>query len=115
MKCEFCREEIQDDAKICPHCRRDTARGKQEKSGTFWKWVGILVGVPLVGFILLAIIGSQTAPENPADRIKASCERQYPYDSDASQRCEIALSVKYLEDHEEDRLREAARDAGVRP
>ncbi|HXA40815.1 MAG TPA: hypothetical protein VNW53_17580 [Phenylobacterium sp.] len=115
MKCEFCREEIADDALACPHCQRDTLAGRSAKGTKLGKVIVVLIAAPIVIFLLLAAFGSQLPDKSPSDRIQESCEREYPGNSEAVTRCRLALTAKALNDTQTNRINQAAKDAGVKP
>ena len=115
MVCEYCREEVNTGALICQNCKKKTSDGRDAGRRKTLMWVGIVIGVPIILLIALVKCGQSLPQKDPADQIKEACERQYGRDNYQSRDCQIALSVKKLEDINARKLDEAGKDAGVRP
>jgi len=113
MICEFCKETIADEALICSHCRRKTAAGRSTAGSAVAKTLLTIVAVAVVGFLLLAAIGSTLPEKTPSQRINEACESQYAGDMKGQDDCKLALTVKALEDQRRDQLESAAREAHV--
>ena len=50
-KCKYCAEEIQDEASLCPHCRKSLVERKGKKK-LLWGLIGIFIISP-VSFAIL--------------------------------------------------------------
>lgn len=109
--CQYCKSEIADDAVICPHCRKRTPAAGP---GPVPKVIGGAF-VALVVLVVLLTISQALNPTKPLpERIKAACQKQYPYSYDQQTSCELALTVSVVEADNQSRLDAAARGAGLR-
>ena len=66
MECKWCKEEIKDDAKICPKCGKAVWKEKQKKGA---KILGIIVGILFVILLLIVIIVATSSPD-----VESKCE-----------------------------------------
>lgn len=109
MICEHCKEEMKDGATVCPHCRKTTgaAKGKRTKTVLAWLCGAILL---FVAFVVVVNIISP-APTNPADHIKASCDREFGAETPQATDCSIRLMTEYLIKQRADELDRARRGA----
>jgi len=74
--------------------------------GKVLMWVAAACG-------LLVLVAVVFAPQNTPERIEAACRKQYGYDDPAVAQCQLALSLKAIDDGQRARMRAAARDAGL--
>lgn len=109
MICEHCKEEMKDGATVCPHCRKTTGAAKGKRTKTVLAWLGGAV-VLFVAFVVVVNIISP-APANPADRIKASCDREFGAETPESTACSIRLMVEYMDKQQQDRISRARSGA----
>lgn len=111
MICEHCKGEIADDATICMHCRKPTSAGKANNLAVVLAWIAGSVIAFILGIqLLLATFGDKDEPVSA--RIERSCKAEYATE-DEQNRCRIALMLKAADTEEEQRVRNAAQNAGV--
>jgi hypothetical protein len=74
--------------------------------------IKLTFGLIVLFFAAFLIFGDKD--ERPlADRIAASCQREYGYNEYEVNQCKIRLMSKYLQDNSEKRLDRAGRGAGL--
>jgi hypothetical protein len=64
--------------------------------------------------LMIVLVAVTSPPQDRGDSIKAACERQFPADEQAQTACFIGLAERTLDNDRADKMREAAREAGVR-
>jgi hypothetical protein len=103
---------MNDDAVICPHCRREPsailAAKRQRRVGCGFVVVGV-VAAALIGLVALGNADQRT----PSQRAKAACDEQFPYDTEASQTCQIKLLAGSLLRQQDEQQEAAKRAAGL--
>lgn len=63
MQCEFCKEEIADEATICRFCQKPTAAARKQKAASRAGALVWIISIVVVGFAVLMMIGN-AAPED---------------------------------------------------
>jgi hypothetical protein len=89
VSCPECSKEFSDVAKVCPHCGYRKARS--------WLWLKLLIGVPLIIFVIAAFMAKDDDSYNARAAIKVCWNDQAKKSNDPSMARFIASVCEKME------------------